>query len=98
MGSSQGPMSMQHPTEVSTAGAALSGLDQVSALAAVANTAGLMRPAEPKFHYTDINTSNLNGIVPHIVIDPRLNLMKEQPEFVQFIKLAIEKSIQVRPM
>jgi CCR4-NOT transcription complex subunit 1 len=54
-----------------------------------------MRPAEPKFHYTDINTSNLNGIVPHIVIDPRLNLMKEQPEFVQFIKLAIEKSIQV---
>ena len=55
-----------------------------------------MRPAEPKFHYTDINTSNLNGIVPHIVIDPRLNLMKEQPEFVQFIKLAIEKSIQVR--
>jgi hypothetical protein len=55
----------------------------------------LLRPPEPKFHYTDINTSNLNGIVPHIVIDSRLNLMKEQPEFSQFIKLAIEKSIQV---
>merc|ERR550534_2567024 len=24
-----------------------------------------MRPVDPKFHFTDINTSNLNGIVPH---------------------------------
>jgi hypothetical protein len=40
MGSSQAPMSMQLPTEVSNAGAALSGLDQQSALAAVANTGG----------------------------------------------------------
>ncbi len=31
-------MTLQHPTEVSNAGAALSGLDQQSALAAVANT------------------------------------------------------------
>jgi hypothetical protein len=31
-------MSLQHPTEVSNAGAALSGLDPQSALAAVANT------------------------------------------------------------
>ena len=45
MSSSQGPMSIQHPTEVSTAGAALSGLDQQSALAAVANTAGMTKTA-----------------------------------------------------
>lgn len=40
MGGSQAPMTMQHPTEVSNAGAALSGLDQQSALAAMANTTG----------------------------------------------------------
>lgn len=54
----------------------------------------LLRQSEPKFHYTDINTSNLNGIVPHISVDSRLTLLKDQPDLIQLIKLAIEKSIQ----
>jgi len=53
-----------------------------------------MRPVDPKFHFTDINTSNLNGIVPHITVDNRLTLLKDQPDLVQLIKIAIEKSIQ----
>eukprot|EP00096_Caligus_rogercresseyi_P006991 TRINITY_DN2417_c0_g1_i1.p1 TRINITY_DN2417_c0_g1~~TRINITY_DN2417_c0_g1_i1.p1 ORF type:complete len:1930 (-),score=640.60 TRINITY_DN2417_c0_g1_i1:677-5986(-) len=54
----------------------------------------LVRPSEPKFHFTDINTSNLNGIVPHISVDSRLTLLRDQPDLIQLIKLAIEKSIQ----
>ena len=53
-----------------------------------------MRPVEPKFQFSDINTSNLNGIVPHIAVDSRLTLLKDQPDLVQLIKIAIEKSIQ----
>merc|ERR1719334_2732658 len=52
------------------------------------------RPVEPKFHFLEINTSNLSGLVPHINIDGRLPLLKEHPEFNQLIKLAIEKSVQ----
>ena len=29
------------------------------------------RPYEAKFHYNEISTNNLNGIVPHITIDSR---------------------------
>ena len=29
------------------------------------------RPYEAKFHYNEISTTNLNGIVPHIHIDNR---------------------------
>merc|ERR1719334_3077589 len=52
------------------------------------------RPVEPKFHFLEINTSNLSGLVPHIQYDSRLPLLKEHPEFNQLIKLAIEKSVQ----
>ena len=52
------------------------------------------RPMEPKFHFLEINTSNLSGLVPHISVDGRLPLLKEHPEFQQLIKLAIEKSVQ----
>ena len=63
--------------------------------ASAAQQANPMRPVDPKFHFTDINTSNLNGIVPHITVDNRLTLLKDQPDLVQLIKIAIEKSIQV---
>merc|ERR1719210_135625 len=62
--------------------------------ASAAQQANPMRPVDPKFHFTDINTSNLNGIVPHITVDNRLTLLKDQPDLVQLIKIAIEKSIQ----
>ena len=52
------------------------------------------RPLEPKFHFLEINTANLSGLVPHITVDGRLPLLKEHPEFNQLIKLAIEKSVQ----
>jgi len=52
------------------------------------------RPVDPKFHFLDINTSNLSGLVPHITVDGRLPLLKEHPELTQLIKLAIEKSVQ----
>ena len=29
------------------------------------------RPYEAKFHFNEISTNNLNGIVPHITIDSR---------------------------
>ena len=54
----------------------------------------LLRPAEPKFAFSDINTTSLNGIVPHIYIDSRLTLLKEHPDLVQLVKISIEKSIQ----
>merc|ERR1719361_3079871 len=54
----------------------------------------LTRPSEPKFHFLDVNTSNLGGLVPHINVDTRIPLLKEHPEFNQLIKLAIEKSVQ----
>merc|ERR1719282_2020612 len=52
------------------------------------------RPVEPKFHFLEINTSNLSGLVPRINVDTRLPLLKDHPEFNQLIKLAIEKSVQ----
>ena len=55
----------------------------------------LLRPADPKFAFGDINTTSLNGIVPHITIDPRLTLFKEHPDLIQLVKISIEKSIQV---
>ncbi len=71
-----------------------SGSDNASALAKAQAQASLMRPVEPKFNYTDISTSNLNAIVPHISVDSRLNLFKDLPDLNQLIKIAIEKSIQ----
>merc|ERR1719273_141147 len=56
--------------------------------------ANLNRPVQPKFHFLEINTSNLTGLVPHITVEQRLPLLKEHPEFNQLIKLAIEKSVQ----
>ena len=55
---------------------------------------GVTKQYEPKFSFTEINTQNLNGIVPHIVIDQRLNLLKDHSEMTHLAKLAIEKSIQ----
>merc|ERR1719403_63121 len=52
------------------------------------------RPVEPKFHFLEINTANLSGLVPHITVEQRLPVLKEHPEFNQLIKLAIEKSVQ----
>jgi hypothetical protein len=54
-----------------------------------------MRPPDPKFHFTDISTANLNGIVPHIVVTSGLSLTKDPQDVQQLIKVAIEKSIQV---
>jgi len=51
------------------------------------------RVAEPKFHFLEINTSNLSGLGPHITVDPRIQLLKEHPEIIQLIKLSIEKSV-----
>ena len=56
--------------------------------------ANVNRPVEPKFHFLEINTSNLSGLVPHITVDSRLQLLKDHPEYSQLIKLAIEKSVQ----
>jgi CCR4-NOT transcription complex subunit 1 len=50
------------------------------------------RPVEHKFHYLEINNSNLSGLVPHIQVDSRLPLLKEHPEFNKLIKL--DNSVQ----
>jgi len=68
-----------------------------SAPSSLVSASSQIRPPDPKFHFTDISTANLNGIVPHIVVNSGLNLTKDQPEVQQLIKVAIEKSIQVRP-
>jgi len=53
----------------------------------------LNRALEPKFHFLEINTSNLSGLGPHISVDDRIQLVKEHPEILQLIKLSIEKSV-----
>merc|ERR1719309_1642421 len=53
----------------------------------------LSRALEPKFHFLEINTSNLSGLGPHITVDNRIQLVKEHPEILQLIKLSIEKSV-----
>ena len=63
-------------------------------VAPAAQPLAVTRPVEPKFHFLEINTANLSGLVPHITVDGRLPLLKEHPEFNQLIKLAIEKSVQ----
>ena len=39
-------------------------------------------------------TAHLNGIVPHVSIDSRLSFIKDQPDTIQVVTIAIEKSIQ----
>ena len=39
-------------------------------------------------------TAHLNGIVPHVSIDSRLTFIKDQPDTIQVVTIAIEKSIQ----
>ena len=36
----------------------------------------LVRGAEPKFHFLEINTSQLSGLGPHITIDSRVQVVK----------------------
>lgn len=52
------------------------------------------RPPEPKFRFLDISTAHLNGIVPHITVDSRLTLIKDHPDMIQLVTIAVEKSIQ----
>lgn len=85
------------PTSQSQATAHLSSNVTQSAAAAMAASMPVPsqnKPLEPKFHFMDIDTSSLNGIVSQITVDPRLTLLKEQPDFAQLVKLSIEKSIQ----
>ena len=84
------PVSM----DVSTSSGTPANLQQQASQHSQQPQNALLRPVDPKYHYTDINTSNLNGIVPHITVDNRLTLLKDQPDYVQLIKIAIEKSIQ----
>ena len=53
------------------------------------------RPPDPKFRFLDISTAHLNGIVPHISVDSRLTLIKDHPDMIQLVTIAVEKSIQV---
>ena len=48
--------------------------------------ASLTRPVQPKFHFLEINTSNLSGLVAHINVDTRLPLLKAVPTIVAFSK------------
>ena len=34
------------------------------------------RAAEPKFHFMEINTSQLSGLEPHITVDSRIQVVK----------------------
>ena len=71
------------------------GMSSAGSTASSSSELPLLRPADPKFAFGDINTTSLNGIVPHITIDPRLTLFKEHPDLIQLVKISIEKSIQV---
>ena len=41
-----------------------------------APTLGVNRAAEPKFHFLEINTSQLSGLEPHITVDSRIQVVK----------------------
>ncbi|XP_077294792.1 CCR4-NOT transcription complex subunit 1 isoform X2 [Arctopsyche grandis] len=49
---------------------------------------------EPRFNYVDLNVSNTSQFNQYIVINPHLILFQTNPHLKQFVKSAIERSIQ----
>lgn len=61
------------------------------------NDTGMMQLVnlpEPRFGYLDLNISNTSQFSQYIVISPHLTLFQTNPHLKQFVKSAIEKSIQ----
>jgi CCR4-NOT transcription complex subunit 1 len=67
--------------------------DQLQKIDGTIPPVGVNRAAEPKFHFLEINTGQLSGLEPHITVDSRIQVVKEHPEMLELIKLAIEKSV-----
>jgi len=67
--------------------------DQLQKMDGSVTPLALVRGAEPKFHFLEINTSQLSGLGPHITIDSRVQVVKDHPEVLELIKLALEKSV-----
>ena len=92
MATPQSAAAMTAQTAQALAGEAPSNKPEPSVPAPAAPVA-VTRPVEPKFHFLEINTSNLSGLVPHITVEQRLPLLKEHPEFNQLIKLKKDFSL-----
>ena len=57
-------------------------------------TTGTQSPGMQLFNYNDINVNNINGLSQHIVIQPNLQLLSQNPVLRQFIRPAIERAVQ----
>lgn len=53
----------------------------------------IITPAAPRFSYSDINISSLNNVSPLIVFAPNITTAHTHPHFKQYIKTAIERTI-----
>ena len=45
---------------------------------------GVNRAAEPKFHFLEINTSQLSGLEPHITVDSRIQVVKVNKQVLRY--------------
>jgi CCR4-NOT transcription complex subunit 1 len=57
-------------------------------------TAGTQSPGMQLFNYHDINVSAISGLSQHILIQPNLPLLNNNPMLKQYIRPAIERAVQ----
>jgi CCR4-NOT transcription complex subunit 1 len=56
--------------------------------------AAVSTPPQPQFGYHDINVMSLSGLAPHITISEQLGLFQAHPQLKQYVRSAIERSVQ----
>ncbi|GMS88516.1 hypothetical protein PENTCL1PPCAC_10691, partial [Pristionchus entomophagus] len=59
-----------------------------------ASSAAEAPPAPAAFHYGDINTTSIDGIVPHLKISASLPLFQVHPQLKQMVKMAVAHAIK----
>ena len=57
-------------------------------------TSGTQSPGMQLFNYNDINVNSINGLSQHIVIQPNLQLINQNPVLRQFIRTSIERAVK----
>lgn len=57
-------------------------------------TTSVSTPPQPQFSYHDINILSLQGLSQHVNINESLSLFQAHPQLKQFVRAAIERSVQ----
>ncbi|XP_071959089.1 CCR4-NOT transcription complex subunit 1-like isoform X2 [Antedon mediterranea] len=50
--------------------------------------------AQPQFNFQDLNTSSLNGLVPHITVSSQAEIFQMIPQLRACVRIAVERSVQ----